>query len=392
MGNSASATAPAGSLTTSSGGYKDRPWIPRFWDGINITGWFRLAVKNRVKVGLPRVGMAILLSVLSLFNSLLGVIQSIIWGRRIRRTPIDKHPIFILGHWRSGTTLLHELLVLDQRHTFPNTYACFAPNHYLLSRKVIPPVVGFLMPTRRPMDNMAAGWDRPQEDEFALCNMGVPSPYLTMAFPNEPPQDQEYLTLEDLPPRALARWKRALVWFLKCVTLADPKRIVLKSPPHTCRIKPLLEVFPKARFVHIVRDPFVIFPSTVNLWKRLYKDQGLQVPRYRDLEERVFRTFERMYEVFERQRSLIPPGQFCEVRFEDLIADPIGQMHRVYDELELGQFDQTLPAIEQYLEGQADYKPNRYQISPEIRAEIVHRWGDFMVRYGYAPAAEQDAA
>ena len=38
------------------------------------------------------------------------------------------------------------------------------------------------------MDNMAAGWDHPQEDEFALCNMGVPSPYLTIIFPNRPPQ------------------------------------------------------------------------------------------------------------------------------------------------------------------------------------------------------------
>ena len=110
-----------------------------------------------------------------------------------------------------------------------------------------------------------------------------------------------------MPAPDLDRWKRALLWFLKCVTLQNPKRIVLKSPPHTCRIRTLLEMFPKAKFVHIVRDPYVIFPSTVNLWKRLYRDQGLQVPTYEGLDEHVFTTFTRMYETFERDRGLMAP-------------------------------------------------------------------------------------
>ena len=133
------------------------------------------------------------------------------------------------------------------------------------------------------MDNMAAGWNHPQEDEFALCNMGARSPYLTIVFPNRPPQDQEYLDLERVSPEGLRRWKAKLRWFLQCITLRNPKRIVLKSPPHTCRVKVLLEMFPKAKFVHIVRDPYVIFPSTVNLWKRLYRDEGLQMPNLRGL-------------------------------------------------------------------------------------------------------------
>ena len=108
--------------------------------------------------------------------------------------------------------------------------------------------------------------------------------------------------------------------------MRNPKRIVLKSPPHTARIRVLLEMFPKAKFVHIVRDPYVIFPSTVNLWKRLYRDQGLQMPTYEGLDEHVFATFTRMYEAFDRDRELIGPGQFCEIRYEDLIADPVEQM------------------------------------------------------------------
>ena len=176
-------------------GYKDRPWIPRFWDGMCLGGWLRLLARNRFRVAPRRIAMALLIVGIGAFNFFLWLLQTAIYGRRIDRAKIEKDPIFVIGHWRSGTTMLHELLVLDSRHTFADTYACFAPNHFLVSSWWVKPLLQILLPSRRPMDNMAAGWDRPQEDEFALCNMGVPSPYLTITFPNHPPQDQEYLDM-----------------------------------------------------------------------------------------------------------------------------------------------------------------------------------------------------
>jgi hypothetical protein len=312
----------------------------------------------------------------------------VLFGHKIARTPIQDDPIFVIGHWRSGTTMLHELLVLDGRHTCPDTYQCFVPDHFLVSGWWLRPLVRFLLPARRPMDNMAAGWDRPQEDEFALCNMGGRSPYLTIAFPNRPPQDQEYFELENVAPTARARWKRQMLWFVKILTLHCPRRIVLKSPPHTFRIKVLLELFPNARFIHIVRNPYEIFPSTVNLWKRLYRDQGLQVPNYEGLQEHVLETFSRMYEAFERQRGLIPPARLCEVRYEDLVKEPLEQMRAIYQQLQLGGFDEVLPAFRQYFADRADYKTNRFQLCPQERAEIARRWRPYMEHYGYAEQAE----
>src|SRR6185369_995061 len=115
---------------------------------------------------------------------------------------------------------------------------------------------------------------------------------LTMAFPNEPPQSPGSLTLEGLSSDELTRWKSALQWFLTRVTLRSHKQIILKSPPHTARIKVLLELFPNARFVHIVRDPYALYGSTIKLWKTLYKFQALQEPRHEGLEEYVFSCFE----------------------------------------------------------------------------------------------------
>lgn len=363
---------------------KPREWAPRMWLGCTFIAWLRLLVRNRFAVHWTLWYIAVIDTIISLMNSCLGCLQTLIYGRRITRTPIAHAPLFIIGHWRTGTTFLHELLILDERHNFPTTYQCFAPEHFLLTESFFPKWLPFLMPDRRPMDNMAAGWDRPQEDEFALCMMGQPSPYLTFAFPNHPPQYLEYLDLENLPPKAIVSWKRTFLQLIQRLTFKNPKRLILKSPPHTCRIKTLLEMFPDARFVHIVRDPYVVFPSTVNLWKSLYKAHGLQRPRFAGLEEHVYGTFLHFYERLEQGRKRLDPGRFYELRYEDLIHDPIGQMRELYEHLNLGGFEELLPRLERYLASVKNYATNRYELSPALESEINQRWGEVIRRYGYS--------
>jgi len=363
---------------------KPREWMPRFWEGCDFLAWMRLLVRNRFAVGLPYVYIAVVITFVSACHTVLRLIQEALFAGPVRRTPIPRSPLFILGHWRTGTTLLHELLILDDRHSFPTTYECLEPNHFLLTEKVLTPWLGFLMPSRRPMDNMAAGWDRPQEDEFALCMMGQPSPYLTIAFPNHPPQDQEALDLEGLSPLKRAAWKRAFLLLLRRITFRNPKRLVRKSPTHTCRIRTLLELFPDARFVHIVRDPYVVFPSTVNLWKSLYRTHGLQTPTFAGLEEHVFATFTHMYAKLEEGRKLVEPSRFYELRYEELVANPVGEMRKLYEHLGLGEFEEVRPKLEAYLAANEEYRTNKYDLKPELRAEITRRWGDVIRRYGYA--------
>ena len=360
-------------------------WRPYFWTGMNAGGWWRLLYRNHFRVGWRQAHVGAAICVWSLLNSFMGLVQrALFYDWRARRTPIEHPPIFVLGHWRSGTTLLHEMLVLDERHTSPSTYACLAPSHFLATEKFARRWLNFLLPTHRPMDNMPTGWDRPQEEEFALCNLGLPSPYLTIAFPNEPPADPEYLTLEGLSNEALDRWKQGLLNFLRQVTYRTPKRLVLKSPPHTSRIKTLLEMFPDARFVHIVRDPVTLYNSTHKLWHALYVDQGLQTPRFEGLDEFILSTLERMYDKFERDRPLLAPHHFCEVRYEDLVRNPAGELKNVYDSLELGGFEELRPKLDEYMASMTGYQTNRYAQTPvELRERISQRWGRFFRRFGY---------
>jgi hypothetical protein len=361
-----------------------RMWLPTIWLGMNSFAWLRLLARNRFAIGLPYVHVAIINLLVGFFNTPLRWVQTALYGRRVARTAITEPPVCIIGHWRSGTTLLHELLCLDERHTYPTTYECFAPSYFLISEDFANRWLRWLVPSHRPTDDMAVAWGRPQEDEFALCNLGQPSPYLTIAFPNRPPQFPEYLDLESLTPDALRNWKRSLLHFLKQIAFKNPKRIILKSPVHTFRLKILLELFPEARFVHIVRDPYVVFPSTVHLWRSLYAIQGLQRPTYEGLHEYVFETFIHMHEKLKLTRQLVPPSRFCELRYEELVRNPIEQMRALYQKLDLGDFERVLPALKEYLEGVKNYRPNRYELSPEVRDEVTRRWGSFIQQYGYS--------
>ncbi len=354
---------------------KPPEWTPHIWQGLDFFAWLNLLLRNRCKIHWSQLYVAVIVTFISFGHTLLRWLQEAILGRRIRQTKITQPPIFILGHWRTGTTLLHELLIQDARHGYPTTYECMDPNHFLLTEKLFTRYMKFLVPSHRPMDNMKAGFERPQEDEFALCMLGQPSPYLTIAFPNNPLQDEKFLDLEGISSGALRRWQRSLKQFLKQITYKTGKRLVLKSPPHTARIKVLKDMFPGALFIHIVRDPYVVFPSTVNLWKTLYRSQGFQKPNFVGLEEYVMATFSRMYRRLEEGKKLLGPQQFYELRYEDLIKNPAGELRNVYHHLQLGGWDDFQPRLESFLATLKGYETNKYQITPEQRAVIKEALG-----------------
>ncbi len=376
--------AASEAVASQSAKKKPRLWAPRMWLGCDLPSWLRLLARGRFSVGIPYLYIVGVDTFAAAINSLLRVPHELCYGRRIARTSIDKPPVFIIGHWRTGTTLLHELMALDPRNVAPTTFQCFSPHHFMLTERFSNSLFRFMVPNRRPMDNMPAGWERPQEDEFALAILGQPSPYTTIAFPNRGPLFKEYFDLESVDPAARQQWQQTFQRFLKQVLARSPeKRLVLKSPPHTCRIQVLTEMFPEARFVNLVRDPFAVFPSTINLWKSLYQAHGLQRPTYEGLEQVVLDNFAHMHERLEQTRSLIKPSRFFDLRYEDLVRDPIREIKALYDHLGLESFEELRPQLERYVSANADYRPNRYDLTPEQRTTVVRRWAAYFQRYGY---------
>lgn len=365
----------------------DRPrkpeWTPHIWEGVDAFTWARLLADNRCRVHWSKLYVAAVVTPVSAVHTALRCVQNALYAREVARTPVRHAPLFILGHWRAGTTLLHELLIADPTHSFPDYYECFAPDHFLLTGHWFPRWLWWMMPSRRPMDDVRIGWDRPQEDEFAACMLGLHTPYRRIAFPNSHPGPNRY-DLEDLPPAKQREWRRRFGTLIRELNYAHPGgRLILKSPPHTARIPHLLKLFPDARFVYIARDPYVLYPSTLRMWKTLYATHGLQRPTFAGLDELVLSTFEQIDAAYVNARPLVASNRLIELRYEDLVRDPLGLLEAVYERLGLGDFDRARPHAEKHLAGVSDYATNRYELSAADAETVTRRWGDYARRYGY---------
>ena len=353
----------------------------RNWQGMPMGVWYRLFLKNGLAFSPSRVLQVIRMSVTTPFNTLFHGLDRLAYGRRVARmTP--QAPLFIVGHWRTGTTLLHELLVRDPQFAFPTTFQVMCPQHFLFTSGFIPRLMNHALPAKRPMDDMPVGFDRPQEDEFALCNMGAPSPYEKWAFPNRS-DSPDSLDLDSLPPKDLDRWLNAMSLFLRRLAVKDSRRQVMKSPTHTARVGHLARAFPGAQFVHIVRDPRDVFPSTVHTWKQIWDSVGFQTPNFEGIEEYVLSRFERMYASFDRERERLAERQLHELRYEDLIRDPVGEVEKGYRRLGLSGFEPARPRLEEHAAKSREYKPNRHQLPDETWSKIANRWAGYIARHGY---------
>ena len=361
------------------------PWAPRFWNGMLVSDYYRLMRENRFQVHPSKYGMAIMVGGCSILNSTLASVQRMTHGRKIAAAQLQCPPVFIIGHWRSGTTLMHELMSMDTRLAFPTNFDAFIPNHFLVSRHVFYPVIKMLMPRRRPMDDMSMGVGSPQEDDFALCASGAPTPYRRIAFANRPNREHLSLNLDSASAAIQKQLGDSLTHFLKSLTLRYQSQLVLKSPPHTGRLRQLAEWFPGAKFVHLSRHPYKLVPSTMRLWKLLDAIQGFQLPKYDDtwLKNYIFECKDLMYTAYLDQRSEIPDNQLVEVKFEEMVADPVEQMRRVYEQLEMDQFDRVQPSIEEYFRSRQGHQTNLLSIDDTLKVEIDNNWHQYMETFDY---------
>jgi len=155
---------------------------PGMLGGITLGDWLRLLSDNRFDLLPQRLMRALAITAQSAQNSVTRRIEQGRYGDVIERTEIPP-PVFVLGHWRSGTTHLHNLLAVDKRFAFPNNYDALFPHSILSMENVHSPFIQWFLSPRRPMDNVAWTMKSPQEDEFALCVMTHMSPRMGLLFP-----------------------------------------------------------------------------------------------------------------------------------------------------------------------------------------------------------------
>jgi omega-hydroxy-beta-dihydromenaquinone-9 sulfotransferase len=240
--------------------------------------------------------------------------------------PLASPPLFIMGLWRSGTTLLHEMLSGIDGFLAPTTQQCFRPATFRLAPQQ-PQTAG----VRRPMDDVIVSDASPQEDEFALLLLGVSSLYQGVLDPRRLGTLQRLL-IDDGDAAWQAPWDR----FLRSVAMGATDRLVIKSPNHLFRAASIRARFPESPFVAIVRDARQLYFSNIRTWNALIDLHGLWPAPPNAVEAFVIASLEAGAEALERLAVARGEGlRLAVCHFDALTAQPAEVCSRMLTEIGL---------------------------------------------------------
>jgi len=316
----------------------------------------------------------------------LRAFEAIAFGRKIAKTELAEDPIFIIGHWRSGTTHLHNVVSQDSRLGYLSTLHAIFPTccATLSKNKFLKNMIANLLPEKRMMDNVKMGLDYPQEEEFSLSCVTTSSHHCNH-FPSTIEKSFDEYVLHNVSDVEREKWKKTYMKTIrKASYMANGKRLALKNPYNTARLEILLEMFPNAKFIHIYRNPYTIYVSALHDFIKEAEEMALQ-----DFSESEFATicyelYEKLMKKFWESRDLVPKGNLSEVAFEDFEKNPLSEMKRIYSELNLDLNEEQLANISQYLDSLSDYKRNKYTFSSSLVDEISDKWGFALEKLNYS--------
>jgi hypothetical protein len=305
--------------------------------------------------------------------------------RKLDEKPLEMDPFFIIGHWRCGTTFVHNVFACDKHFGYNTTYQTVFPNLMLFGQPFFKKCLSALMPHSRPADNLELAVDLPQEEEFALSNM---MPYGYYNFWYLPKHMMEYgerfLLFNTITEEERRVFKETFLRLIK-ISLWNTKGIqfLSKNPPHTGRIRSLLEMFPKAKFLYLKRNPYTVFESTRNFFTNTIQPLRLQNITNEEIETNVVEIFRQLYYKYEEEKQLIPPGNLVEIKFEDFEAGAFDMTEFIYKKLDLQGFKESKENICNYLGKKKGYKKNKYTYNDRTLEIVNKNWKMALDGWGY---------
>ena len=323
----------------------------------------------------------------TLLTAPLRFAEFVLYGSKVANTKFAEDPIFIVGHWRSGTTHLHNVLSQDKRLGYLTTLqAVFPTCSILLSRsEATKNAVAKLLPEKRMMDNVKMGIDFPQEEEFSVSCITTSSHHCNH-FPRTIRESFDKYVLMNVDAEEKSRWKKAYLSVIrKAAFMAGGKRLLLKNPYNTARIETLLEIFPNAKFIHIYRNPYNIYVSALHDFIKEAEEMALQEFSEQEFSELCYELYEKLMSHYWKHRELVPKGNLCEVSYEKFEQEPMAEVMRIYSELGLEVTDTMKADVAAYLDSISGYKKNKYTYNETLVEEISKKWGFAIRRMNYAP-------
>lgn len=279
--------------------------------------------------------------------------------RLIPNVRLTADPIFVLGLWRSGTTHLHNLLANCPDMIVPVTWQCM--NAASVSLRDVPPLTASI---KRPMDGIPIATLSPQEDEFALLSLGVPSVYRGFFDPRRLPELAHWLEPNSWRADFPEGWIAVLREFLSRVGHNRTGRFLLKSPSHTFRIRALATEFPNAAYVWLCRDPVELFFSNCKMWTAMFEQYALWDWTSTVLDEflatAIFRAAQCLREII----STVPSNRLVVVDFTRLARDPIATIEAINQRVFLGNWSDLQEPLLRAAATSRGYRPDTYRLQP----------------------------
>lgn len=322
--------------------------------------------------------------------------------KQIINCKIEKPPIFVLGHWRSGTSFLHSLLSCDPRRGFLRKYESVFPESFLSSENLLKPLVKRIIDPSKLKRNVSKisgrwEWEAPGEPDIAMITSFSPySPHWGHAFPAESFDYymDKYACFDTATKEEERRWKEAYRYLMNKISIKNEHRqLVIKNPADTGRIKQLLELYPDARFVYIHRSPYDVFYSNLKMWNVIIDNLSFQKITQEEIISNIFSAYSKLLGKYLEHRSLIPESNLIEIYFEDLAKAPLSILEQIYQTLALEGFEDVKPLFRRFLDSQKNHTPSRYRYSAAISERIEWEWKFSLEEWPYErPRQGADAA
>lgn len=352
--------------------------------GYSLLNIFRVLLDNKFRVH-PKYYLRFWYAIgLNLVTLPLRVIQKIRFHSKIKNTEIKTDPIFIIGHYRTGTTYLMTLMAYDKTKGYVSNIEGYATLFYLAFPKFTRWIIESSLPDVRPMDNFIMGADEPTEEEYCLGTYTRYGYYTGFIFPRNFDLYTRFLTFEGMP-KHLEKWKKKYYYLVQMLTLGHKgKQLFLKNPTNSYRIPHILKMFPNAKFIHTYRNPYKTYSSTLRFFDEVFAIFTLQTWDKEKMKQDILDNYKLLYEYHEKDLHLIPEDRIVHVKYEEFIKEPAANMERIYKELNIEGWDEYKDDIIAYAESQKrEYKPNVHITDDDVIRRVNEHWDFMREKYGY---------
>jgi len=350
--------------------------------GSTIKNYFKILNQGKIA---PKYYFKIFLSTLVvLIATPFHVWEKIVFQKKLKNFEFKKPPLFIVGHWRSGTTLLHNMLTKDPSAAYMTTYQSVFPNN-LCSKWLFRTFMRINMPDKRPSDGVALNINFPQEDEFAFSNVQWNAYYNFFYFPKNYKEFYEKsVHHKNLSEKEIKLWYKSYDQLVKKALInSNGERVIFKNPVNTARIDKILKLYPDAKFLYIYRNPITVFFSTQQFFQQLFPTLWLHETDKKFIDKMIFEVYNNLMGDYFKYKSLIPPENLMELRFEEFEQDPVGELEKIYSELLKEDFSNVKQYFSAYFKTQKSHKKNNYLVEEDTIKSIRKHLGKYIELYNY---------